>query len=306
MEGRGVEGQGPAAEPARRRGAHARARTRRGVPGRDGQQHQLQHGVDQHLRADQHVRPAGPPGPRERVGEAPRPAVPRGGQRRLGCGAAGGHRRAQLEAGRPRHRALQPRRRPGPERARRLDDGRQPAHLGLRDQLRWPRRPRGGEGQPADAQAGAPHVGGSGGERAVQQHVLPHARRPQRCAHEAGRRRAHLGCHRRHRRLRHAVRAQRRRHSRVRGVVGRQGRHPAQDGCRAHHRPRRRRLPVLEGRAARTTRASGVGWARTSATCAAKTPTSCSSTPAAARSPRRCTWPSAAAPSSPVRPPAAS
>ena len=230
MEGRAVEGQGPAQEPARRRGAHPRAGARRGVPGRHGQQHQLQHGVVQHLRAGQHVRPAGPPGSRERVGEAPRSAVPGGRQRRVRRGAAGRHRGAQLEAGRPGDRALQPRRRPGPERARRLDDGHEPAHLGLRDQLRRPRRPGRGEGQPADAEAGPPDVGGGGGERAVQQHQLPHARRPQRRADEAGRRRAHLGRHRRHRRLRHAVRAQRRRHPGVRRVVARQGRHPAQDG----------------------------------------------------------------------------
>ena len=60
----------------------------------------------------------------------------------LGRRAAGRLGGAQLEAGRPGHRALQLRRRPGPVRARRLDAGDQPAHLGLRDQLRRPRRPR--------------------------------------------------------------------------------------------------------------------------------------------------------------------
>ena len=43
------------------------------------------------------------------------------------------------QPGRRGHRALQPRRRPGPDRARRLDARGQPAHLGLRDQLRRPR-----------------------------------------------------------------------------------------------------------------------------------------------------------------------
>ena len=114
--------------------------------------------------------------------------------------------------------------------------GRQPADLGLRDQLRWARRSRRGEGQPTDAQARSPHVGGGGGECVVQQHELSHARRPQRCADGAGRRRADLGRHRRHRRLRHPVRVERWRHPGVRRVVPRQGRHPAVDGCRAHHR----------------------------------------------------------------------
>ena len=140
--------------------------------------------------------------------------LPRGRLRRLRRRAARRLGGAQLEAGRPGHRALQLRRRPGPVGARRLDAGRQPAHLGLRDELRRPRRPRRGEGQPADAQAHPPHVGGGGGQRAVQLHQLPDARRRARRPHEAGRRRAGVGRHRRHRRLRRAVRAQRRRHAR--------------------------------------------------------------------------------------------
>ncbi|MEZ5177114.1 MAG: hypothetical protein R2746_02215 [Acidimicrobiales bacterium] len=67
---------------------------------------------------------------------------------------------AQLEAGRPRHPPLQPPRRPGPVGPRRLHARLEPAHLGLRDQLRRPGRPHRGEGQPADAQARPPHVGG--------------------------------------------------------------------------------------------------------------------------------------------------
>ncbi len=246
---RSLQGEGSAQELARRRRADPRARARRGLPRGDGEQHQLQHRVDEHLRADQHLRCVEAPRPRERVGQASRPAIPRGRQRRVGCGAQGRLGRAQLEAGRPRHGALQSRRRPGPFGSRRLDDGREPAHLGLRDQLRGPRRSRRGEGQCADAEARPPDVGGGGGQRAVQLDQLPHARRQARRPHEAGRRRAHLGRDRWHRCLRGAVRAERWRHPGVRRQLGRQGADPAQHGCRAHHRPRRRGLPVLEGRA---------------------------------------------------------
>ena len=79
--------------------------------------------------------------------------LPRRRLRRLRRRAAGRLGGAQLEAGRPGHRALQLRRRPGPVGPRRLDARRQPADLGLRDELRRPRRPRRREGQPADAQA---------------------------------------------------------------------------------------------------------------------------------------------------------
>ena len=104
----------------------------------------------------------------------------------------------------------------------------QPAHLGLRDQLRRARRPRRGEGQPAAAQARPPHVGGGRGQRAVQlARATACSSSPERGGDEAGRRRADLGRHRRHRRLRRPVRAQRRRHPGVRRVVARQGRHPA-------------------------------------------------------------------------------
>ena len=143
-------------------------------------------------------------------------AVGRRAARRLGG--------AQLEARRPGHDPLQLRRRPGPVGPRRLDARRQPADLGLRDELRRPRRPHRRQGQPADAQADPPHVGGGGGQRAVQLDELPHARRPARRPHEAGRLGARVGRDRRHRRLRRAVRAQRRRHAGRRRVVARQGR----------------------------------------------------------------------------------
>ena len=89
--------------------------------------------------------------------------------RRAACRFGG----AQLEARRPGQRALQPCRRPGPVRPRRLDARRQPAHLGLRDQLRRPRRPHRREGQPVDAQGRPPVVGGERLQRAVQLDVVP-------------------------------------------------------------------------------------------------------------------------------------
>ena len=107
------------------------------------------------------VRLPRPAGPRVGVGRPPRHRLPRRRVRRLGRRAAGGVGRAQLEAGRPGGRALQLRRRPGPVRPRRLDARRQPAHLGLRVQLRRPGRPVGGQGQPAHAQAHPPHAGRS-------------------------------------------------------------------------------------------------------------------------------------------------
>ena len=60
------------------------------------------------------------------------------------------------------------RRRPGPVGPRRLDARRQPADLGLRDELRRARRPHRRQGQPADAEADPPHVGGGRRQRAVQ------------------------------------------------------------------------------------------------------------------------------------------
>ena len=90
-------------------------------------------------------------------------------------------------------RPLQLRRRPGPVRTRRLDAGRQPTHLGLRVELRRPRRSRGRQGQPGHAQACAPHLGGGGGQRAVRLDQLPDARRAPCRSHEAGRHRLHLG-----------------------------------------------------------------------------------------------------------------
>ena len=147
--------------------------------------------------------------------------------------------------GRPGHGPLQLRRRPGSVGPRRLDARRQPAHLGVRDQLRRPRRPDHRQGQPADAQADPPDVGGGGGQRPVQLDELPDARRAQRGADEAGRRRAGVGRDGRHRRLRHAVRAQRRRHAGRRRVVAGQGRAAARARRARRSSTAGRGLPVL-------------------------------------------------------------
>ena len=241
------------------------ARPGRGDGRRDGQRHQLQHGLDVDLRAAPDLRlpqalrtPVAPD-------EATRSAVPRGGlgpRRRRAAHRAGGER---LEAGRPGRRALSLGRAREPRRAQRHDDGPRAAHLGLRDELRRSRRAGSGQVEPAHADARAPHVGGGRGPRPGQLHGLPPARLAQRRGHEAGRHRAHLGRLGRPRLLRHPVRAQRRRHPRLHGLLAGEGRDRAADGRRVRDRPQRRGLQVLAGRADRRTRASGSGSGRRSA-----------------------------------------
>ena len=300
--GHRVGREGPDQEPAHRRRRHARAGARRGVRRGDGVEHQLQHGVDVDLRAAADVRlprpatPArarGPPAtPCRTTSSAPtRPASCCASARRCATGSPGDRVTIHCNS----------RRRPGPVGPRRLDARRQPADLGLRDQLRRARRPDRRQGQPADAQADPPDVGGGGGQRAVQLDELPHARRPQRGAHEAGRHRARLGRHRRHRRLRHAVRAQRRRHAGRRRVVAGEGRAAQRARRRGGHRPQGRGLPLLVRRARPRTSPSGGASASRSASWSATTPTSCSSTPAARRWARRSSPASAAARSSRAR-----
>ena len=68
---------------------------------------------------------------------------------------------------------------------RRHDDGPAAADLGLRDELRRPRRARHRQGQPAHAQAHPPHLGGGGIPRARQLDGLPAADLAQRRPHEA-------------------------------------------------------------------------------------------------------------------------
>ena len=163
--------------------------------------------------------------------------------------AADGLGRAQLEGGRQGHRPLQLRRRPGPLGPRRLHAGGQPAHLGLRVELRRPGRHHGGQGEPAHAQAGAPELGGGGHQRAVQLDRLPHARLAQRGPHDPGRQGARVGRQRRPRQLRRAARAQRRRHADRRRLLAREGEAAQRPRRRGRHRPQGGRLPLLVRRA---------------------------------------------------------
>ena len=157
--------------------------------------------------------------------------------------------RAQVEARRPGRRALPLGRAGGPRRPQRHDARPRAADLGLRDQLRRPRRRRAGQGQPADAQARAPDLGGGRLPRPGQLHGVPPAGQQERRRHEAGRQRPDLGRLRRPRRLRDAVRPQRRRHPGLRGLQRGEGRDLPHHGRRADHQPLRGGLPVLEGRA---------------------------------------------------------
>ena len=180
VRGTDVGREGPRQGHPHRRGADPRAGPRRGVRRRHGQLDQLQHGLDLDLRACPDVRLPRSLRPRGRVGQAPRPRPPGDRVGRVRRRARRRLRRAELEARRPGDGALQLRRRPGPVRSRRLDAGQQPAHLGLRDELRRLGRPGARQGQPAHAQADAPHVGGGGGQRALQLDDVPHAREPER------------------------------------------------------------------------------------------------------------------------------
>ena len=187
---------------------------------------------------------------RERVGRAARPAVPRRRQRRRRRGAArrlGGADRGSRATRSPCTATT------STTRTRRAHDdsmlatnqriwGYETNYGGLGELTR-------GEGQPADAEARAPHVGGGGGQRADQLHELPHAREPERRADDPGPDRADLGRERRHRRVRVPVRAERRRHAGRRGVEPGARRAAARDGRRARDRPQGRGLPVLERRA---------------------------------------------------------
>ncbi len=91
---------------------------------------------------------------------------------------ATGPGRAPVEA-RPRGRRALPVGGAGvPRRPRRHDARPRAADLGLRDQLRRPGRRRAGQGQPADAQARPPDLGGGGLAGPGQLHRLPPAGQP--------------------------------------------------------------------------------------------------------------------------------
>ena len=249
FEGAGQPGQGPPQVAARRRGRAARARPGRGPRRGDGQRHQLQHRVDLDLRAGLDLRLPRALRPDLPAGQAPRPALPRGRLRPRRRRAQDRPRRALLEARRRGRRALPLGRAREPRRPQRHDARPRAAHLGLRDQLRRPGPHRPGEVQPADAQARPPHLGGGRLPRAGQLHRLPPAGQQERRRHEAGRQRADLGRERWPRRLRDAVRPQRRRRPGLRGLQRGEGRDRPQDGRGADHQPLRGGLPVLEGRA---------------------------------------------------------
>ena len=214
FEGLDEPRQGPPQVAARRGRGPARARPRRGARRGDGQRHQLQHRVDLDLRAGVDLRLPRALRPDLPARQAARPALPRGRLRPLRRRAQDRPRRALLEARRRGRRALPVGRAGGPRRPQRHDARPRAAHLGLRDQLRRPGPHRPGEVQPADAQARPPDLGGGRLPRPGQLHRLPPAGRTQRRRHEAGRQRADLGRQRRPRRLRHAVRPQRRRRPR--------------------------------------------------------------------------------------------
>ena len=213
--------------------------------------------------------------------------------------------RAQLAARRQGRRALQLRRRPGPLRPRRLHAGGQPAHLGLRVELRRPGRPRRGEGQPAHAQGAPPQLGGGGDQRPVQLDRLPDARVAQRRGHEAGRPGPRVGWERGPRELRRPARPERGRHPGRRGVLARQGGPAPRARRRGGDRPRRGRATGSGRTSTPRTSRSGAASARTSAPSSATSPTSSSSIPVARPWVRRCSSASGPGPSSPARRPRA-
>ena len=147
-----------------------------------------------------------PPGQGEQLGRPPRPcrttwSAPTrrawccGSARRCATGSRATRSRCTATTSTTRTRAAH-------------DDsmlGDQPAHLGLRDQLRRPGRPHGGQGQPAHAQARPPHAGR---RRRSTRCATPPATAcscsPNAAQMTPGRRGAGLGRHRRHRRLRRA------------------------------------------------------------------------------------------------------
>ena len=178
FEGMESRGQGPAQVAPRRRGADARARARRGLRRRDGELDQLQHGLDVDLRAAADVRVPRPLRHGERRGPSATPcrttsSAPTrrasccGSARRCATGsrATGSRSTATTSTTRTRPRTTT---RCSPTNQRIW--GFETNFGGLADLARR-------EGEPADAEADPPHVGGVGGQRAVQLDVVPHARR---------------------------------------------------------------------------------------------------------------------------------
>ncbi len=186
VRGHARAGQGSPAVAAPGRGRAARARAGRGVRRGDGQCDQLQHGLVGDLRAGPDVRFSPQVRADLSADQAPRPAVPR---RRLGpvrrCAADRTGRTGLAPRGRGR-RPLPVRRAGEPGRPRRHDARPGAAHLGIRDELRRPRRDRARQVQPADAEARPPDLGGVRVPGPGQLHGVPPARLAQRRGHEAG------------------------------------------------------------------------------------------------------------------------
>ena len=212
---------------------------------------QLQHRVDLDLRAGLDVRlpralrPRSPP-----LGQAARPALPRGRLRpagvvlKTGPGVTRGSRATEVVAHCLSVELEAP-------------DGHNDTMLDPEQRIWGFETNFGGLADVALVKANqlmpkpdAPHLGGG---RLPGPGQLPRRTaswsRKQRRRHEAGRQRPDLGRLRRPRRLRDAVRPQRRRHPGLRGLQRGEGRDRPHDGRRADHQPLRGGLQVLEGRA---------------------------------------------------------
>ena len=222
------------------------------------------------------------------MGGPPCSRLPR---RRLGRGGRRAPHRlggAQLEGGRQGHGPVQLRRRPGPLGPRRFHAGGQPAHLGLRVELRRVGRRDGGQGEPAHAEAGAPELGGGGHQRPVQLDRLPDAGLAQRGSDDPGRQGARVG---RQRRSRQATRC-----STCSTAAARRSascRRPRRSSCSTTSASRRsstarRRTTASGPTSTPRTSPSGGASARTSAPWSAPSPRSCSSTRGARRWAPRC------------------
>ena len=188
-------------------------------------------------------------GARERVGRAPRPAVPRDGLRRVGRRAARRLGGAQLEAGRPGHRRTAC---TSTTRTRRAHDD----SMMATNQRIWGFETNfGGLAEIAVVKANQlmPKPEHLTWEEAAcnalcnstSYRMIVSPNGSQMTQGPGG---ARVGRDRRHRRVRGAVRVQRRRHARRCRVVGEARRPAARAGLRGGDRPARRGLQVLERR----------------------------------------------------------
>ena len=198
--------------------------------------------------------------------------------------------RAQLEAGRPGHRPLQPRRRPGPvaPTTTRCSPPTSASGASRPTSAAWPtsRWSRPTSSCPSPPTSRWEEAACNALCNSTSYRMLVIART--RAAMKQGDVVLIWGAIGRPRRLRRAVRPQRRRHAGRRGVVGRQGRPAARARLRGASSTARRPATSSGPTSTPRTRRSGAGSARTSAASSATTPTSCSSTPAARPWARRC------------------